>query len=167
MAVAGASRLRGSRGSSAPLLLSSPETAVPDFHGEEFRAGRRHAEPGRVGRPDAGREWLHELLEGFSPQPSNRELFERFVGQASVPHRHEPFAEQPQPTEGRQERRGEDAFQKAGSDQPESERHGLCPAVAKDQCPPDTGIDADEFAGESYTLDERDCFGASGKKTVC
>jgi hypothetical protein len=23
-----------------------------------------------------GTEWLHELLEGFSPQPSNRELFE-------------------------------------------------------------------------------------------
>ena len=99
MAVAGASRLRGSCGSFAPLLLSSPETAVANFHGEEFRAGCRHAQSGRVGRPDAGREWLHELLEGFAPQPSNRKLFERFVGEASVPHRHEPFAEQPQPPE--------------------------------------------------------------------
>jgi hypothetical protein len=38
--------------------------------------------------------------------------------------------------------------------------------MVKDECPSDTGIDPDEFAGEPHTLDERNSFGANGKKTV-
>ena len=46
------------------------------FHREEFWTGGRHAEPGRIGRPDARSQRLHEPLEGLAAETTHGETLE-------------------------------------------------------------------------------------------
>ena len=137
-----------------------------EFHGEEFRAGSRHAEAGRIGRPNAGGERLHERLEGFAAQSPNRKVLERFILGGRLSRADEPFTNQPQAAEWGEERCGQNAAEPSGGKQPETGGDGLRAALMKHQSPPHPRIDANQLAGQSQPFHQPDRLRPSREKAV-
>ena len=166
LAVPGACGPRFAYGSPDSPLLACPEATGTEFHGEEFRAGGRHAQAGRISRPNTGGKRLHQSLEGFAAKASQREVFERFILGGHGPRPDEPFTEEPQTPQRREHRRGQDAADSAGGKQPETAGNGLRAAAVKHKGPPNPRIDTDQFVGQAQPVDQPDRLGASREKAI-
>ena len=165
LAVAGAGRLACGGRLREPGPFTCPEAPLLLLKRHKLGAGRHHPELGRVCRPDAGRQRLHEPLEGLAAQPADGKLLERLLFPAP-PRRNEPLRQHPQLARGREQRAAENTGEPAGGEEAKTMRHRNRAAPVPHQRPSHPRVDAHKFPLQPQSLHKGDALGPGRQKAI-